>query len=260
MIENETLRIIRNRCSLRRFDPRPIPPEIEDAIIEAAMRAPTASNMMYYSIINVHNPETKRALQESCNHYPYISAAPMMLIFCADYQKWNDYFVQSGVPQKCEEKGKTYTGACERYFVLGADDALLAAENAVIAAESMNLGSCFIGHITSHIEKHRELLCLPPLVTPILMLLIGYPAQPDQRRCSTRFDKKYIVHDDRYHLLSREDLQEMTENRFGCVVPNRFDAENPGQFLYFSKYDGDSYRESARSMHEAMKAWRNEDV
>ena len=259
MMDNEVLSVIRSRRTLRRFSDREVEPQVMDAVIDAALRAPTASNMMYYSIIHVTDDTIKQKLQATCNGYPYIGQAPQMLIFCADYQKWEDYFTGSGVREKCSEMGKRYLEPCERNFVLCCDDALLAAQNAVIAAESLGLGSCFIGHITSHCEEHRALLNLPPLVTPIVMLLLGYPQEPDNRRLSPRFARRYIVHENAYHRLSAQELEEMTADRFAFVKPNRFGAENKAQNLYLSKYDQPAYRESARSMHEAMKPWRTED-
>ncbi|MFC2099799.1 nitroreductase family protein, partial [Candidatus Bipolaricaulota bacterium] len=62
---NETLKLIDQRMSLRRYAPQAIRPEDVDAILESAMRAPTAMNMMLYSIVEVADPAKKEKLAET---------------------------------------------------------------------------------------------------------------------------------------------------------------------------------------------------
>ena len=81
---NETVTMMVNRSSLRRFSDRKLTEEETNAILDAAMRAPTASNMMYYSIINLTDPELRSQIQVLCNNQPYVTKAPLALLFCAD--------------------------------------------------------------------------------------------------------------------------------------------------------------------------------
>lgn len=253
---NPVLEILENRSTLRKFSDQEVSQEVENAILQAALRAPTASNMMYYSIIRVRDKELQLKLQKNCKNQPYISQAPMMLIFCADYQRWADLYEWDGVPEKCAELGLEYHKPNERNFLLSTIDATLAAQNAVIAAESMGLGSCYLGHIMGHAEDNRELFDLPPYVYPVIAVLFGYPAEGLKRVKSPRFDKKYIVHINKYHRLPREELEEMLGKRFSCPQENRYGAKNKGQFLYLNKYAYEpSYSEGARSIKEVLKNW-----
>jgi nitroreductase len=73
-------------------------------------------------------------------------------------------------------------------------DAVIAAQNAVTAAQSFGIGSCYIGDIMENIEEQREILSLPPCVFPVAMVVFGYPTQQQlQRKKPKRVDMKYIV-------------------------------------------------------------------
>lgn len=78
---NETLRVLMERKSVRVFEKRPIGPEEKQAILNAAMRAPTAGNSMLYSILDVTDQALKDKLAITCDHQPFIAAAPMVLVF-----------------------------------------------------------------------------------------------------------------------------------------------------------------------------------
>ena len=96
---NDTLQTLLNRKSIREYDTRPIEPEVKRDILAATLRAPTAGNMMLYSIIDITDQTIKDALAESCDHQPFIATAPMLWLFVADYQRWWDYFRVSDTDQ-----------------------------------------------------------------------------------------------------------------------------------------------------------------
>jgi len=101
---NPTLSVIHNRKSVRKYADTPLTREEKDAILNATMRAPTAGNMMLYSIIEVEDQELKDTLAVSCDNQPFIASAPYVLLFVADYQRWMDLFHYSGAEAKCLEK------------------------------------------------------------------------------------------------------------------------------------------------------------
>ena len=77
---NEVLEVIEQRISLRAYSDIPISSEEEEAILHAAMRAPTAGNQMLYSMIIIRDQERKQLLSELCDHQPFIAKAPLMII------------------------------------------------------------------------------------------------------------------------------------------------------------------------------------
>lgn len=256
---NAVIDLLEDRMTLRKFAPRDIEQEKEEAIIQAALRAPSGSNMMRYSIIKVSDPELRMAIQKNCKDQPYISKAPLMLIFCADDQRYIDYYEAGKVPEKCREIGVEFHYPSESSFLMSAIDATLAAHNAVLAAESMGLGSCYLGHILSHIEDNRRLLCLPPYVFPVLAVIFGYQAEGFRRTKSPRYAKKYILHEDRYCRLGPDELETMFGERFKCPEGNRYSAENPAQFSYIQKFGYEpAYQEMARSVREILRDWQGE--
>ena len=163
-----------NRKSVRVFEDKEITPEIKDIILAAAMRAPTGGNCMPYSIIDVTDQSIKDKLAETCDHQPFIAQAKMVLIFCADYHRWYRKFKMSG----CEDIPAPELSN----MVLATEDAVIAAHTACIAAESLGIGSCYIGDIVENFEIHKELLNLPPQVAPLCMLVFGYPTQQQKER------------------------------------------------------------------------------
>ena len=156
---NPVLECMQNRVSLRTYDDKPVTEEELQAILEAAMRAPTAGNQMLYSIIVIRSQETKEKLSKSCDNQPFIAKAPVVLLFVADQSKWFDFYKKNGVKEFCEEKkdkGFCFEAPQESDLILACEDTMAAAQNAVIAAESLGIGSCYIGDIVENYEYHQE--------------------------------------------------------------------------------------------------------
>ena len=138
---NPTFETIMKRKSMRAFEKRAIEPEIKAKILEATLRAPTAGNMMLYSILDITHQSIKDTLVKTCDNQPFIARAPMVWIFLADYQRWYDYFTYSGVEEFCAQREEKMRMPEEGDLFLACSDALIAAQNAVIAADSFGLGS-----------------------------------------------------------------------------------------------------------------------
>ena len=161
------------------------------------MRAPTAGNMMLYSIVEIDDQLLKDTLAETCDHQPFIARAPWVLLFVADLQKWMDLFDAAGVDALEGVPHGVAPGLGD--LMLACCDALIAAQNAVIAAESLGIGSCYIGDILERGETHAELLHLPRYTFPVTMLCLGRPKT--QPRIVERYEK-HVVHKNAYRRLS----------------------------------------------------------
>lgn len=254
---NPTINLIMNRVSMRQYDDRPIADSDVDAIIEAARRAPTAGNLMLYSMLIVRDQATKQALSESCDHQPFIARAPLVIVFLADLQRWFDYFEQAGVREFCRERGIEFTGPDEGLFLLACNDAIIAAQTSVIAAESLGICSCYIGDIMERIEYHRELLNLPRWTFPVAMVCYGYYPPGERPAPRSRFDREYTVFSEKYRRLSPAELESMFADWNRRLVPgNTYGAANAGQLVYARKFCAGFAREMARSIRVAMADWR----
>ena len=255
---NEVIKIINNRCSVRAYKPTPLPQEEIDIIIHSAMRAPTAGNMMHYSILEVREQEKKEKLVKTCDNQPFIAKAPLVLIFLADLQRWYDYYDASNVPERCASINQKYRTPDESDLMLACCDALIAAQNTVIAAESLGIGSCYIGDIMENIETHREMFNLPKWVFPVTMLCYGYPKQdPSKRIHTSRFPMKFIHFTDIYKRFNKEEFSEMFQNYEKFLLVEN--AENLGQDYYLRKTGSEFSQEMSRSVKVAILDWINKE-
>ena len=255
---NPTIDLLINRKSIRAYEDRPIDPEVRSAILKATLRAPTAGNMMLYSIIDVTEKAIKDKLAITCDNQPFIARAPMVWVFLADYQRWNDYFLHCGVDEVCVREDRPMRMPEEGDLFLACADALIAAQNAVVAAESFGLGSCYIGDIIEQYETHKEILKLPQYVFPICMLVFGYPTeQQKKRKLTSRFDEKFVVFENGYRQLSSSEFDEMfARHESNMPTGKAMQAiENFGQTVYLRKFDADFSKEMSRSAREWLKGW-----
>jgi FMN reductase (NADPH)/FMN reductase [NAD(P)H] len=243
------------RKSMRAYEKKDIEAEVKAEILKATLRAPTAGNMMLYSIVEVTDQKIKDKLAVTCDDQPFIASAPLVWLFLADYQRWFDYFVASDVEALCREKKVDMRKPEEGDLFLACSDALIAAQNAAIAAESLGIGSCYIGDIMEQYETHRELFNLPQYTFPICMLCFGYPTQQQMdRKYTTRFNPKFIVFENQYRRLGREDFTEMFRGQESQMTP-KDGVTNYGQAMYLRKFSADFSVEMSRSVRAILKEW-----
>jgi len=258
-VKNPVMDLLLNRRSVRAYEDRPIPDGMRDEILHAAMRAPTAGNMMLYSVIHVSDQAAKETLAHTCDNQPFIARAPLVLLFLADYQRWYEYFVLSGVEPLCTQRGEPVLKPEEGDLFLACCDALIAAHTAVVAAESMGIGSCYIGDIMENYEVHRDLFHLPRYAFPICLICFGYPTQQQTERPLTpRFSREFIVFENRYRALDGGEYEAMfrpmqEELARGGTKPGGI--ENPGQMMYFRKFSADFSKEMRRSVRVMLQSW-----
>lgn len=269
------MQVLLNRKSVRAYEKREIGEDAKEQILRATLRAPTAGNMMLYSIIEVKDQGLKDKLVKTCDNQPFIARAPLVLLFLADYQRWWDYFKVSGVEALASETGKPMRRPQEGDLMIACCDALIAAQTAVIAAESLGIGSCYIGDIMENYETHKALLNLPPYALPICLVCFGYPTkQQHERPLAPRFDRKFVVFENQYRRLSKSEFAEMYRDReermahsadqcggaihglaAGGGVGAPADRANVGQLTYMRKFNADFTKEMTRSVRAMLATW-----
>jgi len=258
---NETLELLNARTSLRKYGDKTINSEDLQYILEGAMRAPTAGNMMTYSIIVIQDKEKKEILSKSCDNQPFIAKAPLVLIFVADYQKWFEYYRINGVKEYCQKNDLEFLAPSEASLFLAIEDALIAAQNAVVAAEAIGVGSCYIGDIMEQYEFHKDFLKLPEFAFPAAMLCLGYYPEDYNIKPRDRFLQKYVVFEEEYKMLSTEEIKDMHKTlNTRYVEGNKFNAENYAQMHYAFKTGADFSVEMARSIKEVLKIWNGKQL
>lgn len=239
---NEIIRDLHRRKSVRVFTEQEITPEEKKEILYAAMAAPTAGNQQLYTILDITDEELKKKLSLTCDHQPFIAKAKMVLVFCADLQKWYDVFLEGGcAPRK--------PGAGD--LMLAVSDTNIAAQNAVTAAQSMGIGSCYIGDIMENCEVHRELLNLPEYVFPAAMLVFGYPtAQQQERLKPARCRLEDIVQENSYRRKSGDELRRMFDKECQSVSFDEWSRR-----FCERKYNSEFAKEMSRSVSVYLESF-----
>lgn len=179
---NAHIELLLNHRSIRKFQDKALTQEQADAIISAAQAASTSSNLQAYSIIVVTEPGLKKELARLSGQQSHVEHSGLFLVFCGDLSR---------VSEAISMHGKNYRPNTES-FTVATVDAALAAQNAAIAAESLDLGICYIGGIRNHIKEVSDMLRLPRLVYPLFGMAIGVPDETPSLR--PRMPKKAVVH------------------------------------------------------------------
>ncbi len=245
---NETMKQIRERKSVRVFEDRGIEEGIKKEILQAAFEAPTAGNMMLYFILDITDKELKEKLAVLCDNQPFIAKASLVLVFLADYQRWYDTFVYEGCDPRTPGEGD---------ILLACADAIIAAQNTVVAAESFGVGSCYIGDIIENYEEVKRVLNLPAYVLPAAMLVYGYPTEGQKnRKKPSRYEEEYIVHENTYKKLSQVEHRSMHEKREADSGHTDVNLTDKLQAFCKRKYMSEFCKEMNRSATEYLNNFR----
>ena len=243
---NNVIKQLMERKSTRAYEKQEIPAGDVQAILAAAVQAPTAGNMTLWTAIHVTDQKKKDALAVSCDNQPFIAKAPLVLVFCADYKRWFDLFrtLDLGEELRCPGEGD---------FLLAMSDAVIAAQSAVVAADALGYGSCYIGDIIENCDVQREILGLPEYVKPVCMVVIGVPTQQQwERKKPPRFEIADVVHENTYQPAGAEKFRAMLEARQGIS------GEDMDRWLMAftkRKWNCDFSREMTRSAAQMIREW-----
>jgi len=253
---NEVIKVSNNRVSLRRYKQKEVDSASLDIIIESMKRAPTAGNMQMYSIILVKDSSIKQRLSVTCDNQKFIANAPVVMLIFADLQKWFDYYQLEGCEEYCKRHNLEYSTPQMSDLMIAIEDSMCAAQNGVIAAESLGIGSCYIGDIMESYEIHKEMLELPDFVFPIAMLTMGYYPDDFKKTQISRFDNEFMVFENKYYRLDESSLKKMFANREKRFTENNiYEADNFAQMFYARKTNSEFSREMVRSVKEILKNW-----
>ncbi len=235
-----TIQELFNRKSIRVYTDREISAEKREAILLSAMNAPTEGNQQLYTIIDIQDQDLKNRMAIVCDNQPFIATGKLVLVFCADCKKWYEAFGYAGADPKLPGVGD---------LMIAVSDANIAAQNAVVAAESLGIGSCYIGDVMENCEQIRECLELPKYVFPAAMLVFGYPTEQQKNRIKPERHKlSDIVCIDEYKEKNEAELKAMFSKN----------CENKGYEEWMKafctrKYNSDFCVEMTRSVAEYLK-------
>ncbi|MDY7078365.1 MAG: nitroreductase family protein [Chloroflexota bacterium] len=200
---NQTSKLLIERASCRDFSGKEIPPDVLQLVLKAGTHAPTGWNLQPYSIIKIENDETKQKLAEMCRQ-DFISQAPVLLLFCIDWHRIERWASLSAAPFAATSSFG--------HFWTSFQDTILCAQNLCVAADSMGLGSVYIGAVIEFFADIRDMFQLPQRVLPVVLLCIGYPAATLQPQKKLGVD--VIVHEERYREMDDREIINVFDEKY----------------------------------------------
>lgn len=212
--------VLLNHKTIRKYQEKPVEDQLLNKVLEAGIRASTTGNMQVYSVVVTRDEENKKALAPCHFNQPMITQAPVVLTFCADFNRFNKWCRQ----RKAEPGYDNFLS-----FMTASIDALLVAQNVCVAAEAQGLGICYLGTTTYMAEKIIEVLNLPNGVVPITTVTLGYPAEdPEQVE---RLPLEGVIHQEVYKDYSAEDIDRIHKEKEELPVNRGFIEENNKETL-----------------------------
>ena len=179
--------LLRQHRSIRSFSNEHVTDDDVEDIVISAQCASTSSHIQATTVIRVRDTDSLKQIAEAANNQRQITEAPVFLVWCADMHR---------IGLACEmAEGDMISGMTEQ-FISTTVVVALAAQNAVIAAEGMGLGVCYIGAIRNNPQVVTEILELPKHVYPVFGLCIGHPAEDPETK--PRLPVKLILKEERY--------------------------------------------------------------
>lgn len=241
-----TLDTIFQHRSIRKFTDKQIDDEVLNNILNAAFRGSTTGNMQVYSIIVTRDQKNKEAILPFHFNQQMVANAAVVLTFNADFNRFNKWCEQ----RKAEPGYDNFLS-----FITGAVDAIIAAQNAVIAAEAQGLGICYLGTTVYTADKLIEFFNLPKGVVPITTLVIGYPDEMPE--LVDRLPAEGIVHYEKYQDFTPSDIdaiykeKESLESTKDLIEENK--TETLAQIFTQKRYTKDTNIAFSKVLLEVLK-------
>lgn len=199
---NKTIETMLDHRSIRKFDSTPLTDKEISLIIQSAQSASTSSNIQAYSIIGIEDENIKMKIATLSGNQDQVLTNGHLLIFCADLHRHeviaNNKNIDVSLAIESNEK-----------FMVSIIDTSLAAQNAALAAESMNLGICYIGGIRNNLKEMEKILKTPVKVIPLFGMCIGHKSQKPELKPRLPID--HVYHKTSYNNDIQLFLKELTD-------------------------------------------------
>ena len=187
---NETLDLLLSHRSVRHYTGDPLPDGALEAAITAAQSASTSSNLQLWSVIAVADAGRKARLSAHAANQAHVAKAPLLLVWLADLNRLRELGKSAGAATE----GLDYFEA----FLLAATDAALAAQNAMVAFESLGLGGCYIGGIRNDAPAVAAELGLPGEVFALFGMTVGVPDPARSASVKPRLPQEAVLMREQY--------------------------------------------------------------
>jgi len=158
---------ILSRRSIRKYTAEPVPENMVNELLEAAMSAPSASNQQTWQFAVIDDRKILNEIPKFHGYAEMLKAASVAIVVCGDLQL---------------EKNKGFW----------VQDCSAATQNILIAAQAKGLGAVWLGIYPreERVQALRQLLGLPEHIVPLCVIAVGYPAE--QKPPANRYDATRI--------------------------------------------------------------------
>jgi len=195
---NPVVENLLNHRSVRAYSDRALPDDLLQTLTAAAQSASTSSNLQAWSVVAVRDTARKARLAVCAGNQKHVAAAPLVLMFIADLSRLRRIAEAADVPSLALDY--------QEMFLVAVADAAFAAQNAVVALESLGLGCCYIGGMRNKPEEVAAELALPSDAFAVFGLTIGYPADDVKTDVKPRLPQQAVLHLEQYQSEQAQSL------------------------------------------------------
>lgn len=163
----DALQAIMGRRSIRRYEDRPVEDDKVDALIRAAMAAPSAGNEQSWRFIVVTDRDRLDKLADASPFAGLLERAPLAIVVCGDT-------------------------TAEKHHGFWLQDCAAATENILLAAHALGLGAVWLGFypIEERVEGVRQICKLPDALVPFSIVALGHPTE--EKPPADRYNDEYV--------------------------------------------------------------------
>ena len=234
------------RKSIRKYSRKPVDESLVVNLLENASQTQTMGNLQLYSVIITQDEEKKKALAPAHFNQPMVEEAPVVLTFCADYNRTSSWCRQ----RKAEPGYDNFLS-----FLNAATDALLYCQTFCNMAERQGLGLCFLGTTIYNSRQIIDVLGLPKLVMPVATVTLGWP--DEDGNVSDRLPIEAIIHRENYRQFSTDDIdryyrykESLPENKHFVKINS---VETLAQIFTDIRYRAEDCEKMSVSLLEVLK-------
>lgn len=208
------------RRTIRKFTPQEVGEDVLDKMLAEASHAPTTGGMQLYSVVVTRKKEILEALYPAHFNQPASTGAPVLLTFCADFNRFTKW---------CEQRDAQPAYGNFQSFVAAMLDTVIFAQQFVTIAEQNGFGTCYLGTTTYNAPMISEVLHLPRLTVPVITVALGYPA--DEGAVSDRLSVDAFRHKDVYEDPTQTDIDGFYAEKEALDENKMFVRENAKETL-----------------------------
>lgn len=209
-----------DRRTIRKYKNQDIDPNLLNDLLTTACRASTCGNMQLYSIIVTRDKDVKEQLSPAHFNQPMIKNAPVVLTFCADFNRFSSW---------CKQRNAEPGYNNFQSFMNAAMDTLIVAQTFCMLAEDKGLGICYLGTTTYNPQLIIKTLELPELVFPVTTITVGYPDESPAQ--VDRLPMEAIVHQEKYKDYTPQSIDKLYAYKESLPENIQFIKENQKETL-----------------------------